>query len=324
MHNFNHIIVDGNYWARRLFATNKHLYHTVDGETIQTGLTHGFFTGLLALKRTYKGNIIVVWDRGHDRRKAIDNTYKENRKKIQTEWVDREWFNNHLKILLYFLKIAGIKQAYKQGEEGDDILYSLSLHLKGNKLLVTNDHDLNQAISKNTSQLVNKGGQESIWTEDRFIRVNNVTPRLYSYMMALSGCSGDGIPGVKGVGETTAFKVVKALPHLVSVISGKIDAPLTDFAPRLDKFGNVAVTTIAFKRGENYSDKIGKRIQNALDKILEDPHIVYNTYRLTRLYDVWPVVMKQCKPDYDNLEMQLERAALHELSNRLDEIKELN
>ena len=110
---YDHIIIDGNFQSRRLFATHKHMKATVDGEPVHTGLTHGFVRMLCNLRREYKGRVTVVWDSGHVRRKKIDGRYKE--KRSRKHWDDYDLFIEHMKLLKWFLSLVGVRQARKKG-----------------------------------------------------------------------------------------------------------------------------------------------------------------------------------------------------------------
>ena len=148
---YDYILVDGNYYARRMFAVHKNLYYKKDGVKYYTGLAHGFLSQLCSLKRDYEGKVIVVWDRGIDRRKKIDASYKQKRRekfiKDPKKELEQKLYVKHFKFLKWILKYVPVKEMWADGEEGDDILSTLCQRLKGNKLVASNDHDMYQVIS---------------------------------------------------------------------------------------------------------------------------------------------------------------------------------
>lgn len=307
---FDQIIVDGNYWARKFFAVHNELCSNVDGNLVYTGLTHGMLLGLCSLKDEYEGTITVVWDRGHDRRKAIDPNYKSNRKKIDDQ-VDIDRFKDHMRTLKFFLKLIGIRQAYKSGEEGDDIVYTLCEHTEGKKLIVSNDHDFYQALGDGVYQLLSKRDGEILYSTRRLERDTGLTPAMYTHVMSVMGCSGDGVPGIKGIGIKVASDFVKDWPKLVPAILEEDDMSLSEWNPRCTKSNKVIEATEYFEEGEKGP---GKKL---LD-VLGNPWTVRQTNELIRLYDVHPVTFTRNKLDEDQLELQLERCELHECEGRFD------
>ena len=318
--NFEHIFVDGNYVARKMFAVNKMLHASVDGREVQTGLTHGFLLQLIYLKEEHKGRIIVVWDRGHDRRCAIDPSYKSERRAKGDEWDERESFEEHRKVLNVFLRLLGVRQAYKQGEEGDDILYTLARRFEGKRLMVTNDHDLYQALGDGVYQLLAKKDGYVLYSARRLEREQGVTPEEFTLAMGVAGCSGDGIKGIPGVGMKTAIDLVKRFPGLVPAVinwhNENTEENPAEYCPQVDSKNKVKVATDYFEVGDKGP---GKKVTN----IVTNPELVCLTYQLISLYDVWPVTFNKPRLDVDGLLLQLERCELHELSGRMRTLKRL-
>lgn len=315
---YDQILIDGNFYARRMFAVHKHLSASVDGETFYTGLTHGVLTQLIRLKRNYDGKIIVVWDAGIARRRAIDRDYK--RKRHSQEWDELDLFMEHKKILAYFLKLIGVRQAWKQGEEGDDVLHTLAQHFSGTSLIVSNDHDMYQAVTEDTHMLASKKDVDSLWTPRRILKSFGVTPEGYAHSMCLSGCVGDQVAGIPGVGVKTALAVCSRWPMLVPVLLGhgvKEGLSLADWLPETGKGNLVTQGTKAFEEGDKGPDK-------RLMKILESAPVVEKTGKLTRLYDVWPVTFKKRRKfNRVLIEDHLERCEMHELTGKLGKLQEL-
>ncbi len=228
---FDRILIDGNYWTRKFFAVHKELLARVDGRIVRTGLTHGFLLGLANLKDEYKGTVIVCWDSGHTRRRKIDPEYKAERRDKKEDWDEAELYAEHLSVLRFYLKLTGVRQAQKPGEEGDDILYTLAKRSEGKALIVSNDHDLHQALGYGVYQLLSKRDGETLLSARRLERDQGLRPEQYGHAMAISGCSGDGVPGVPGVGIKTASQWVKQWPQLVPALLGEDETPLSDWLP---------------------------------------------------------------------------------------------
>lgn len=97
---------------------------------------------------------------------------------------------------------------WEDGFEADDVLASLVLHSlrEGDEaVIVSSDHDLYQLID---------GSRVSLWLphkKERYDAVNlydqyRIRPAYWPQVMALAGCSGDGVVGMTGVGIKTAIK----------------------------------------------------------------------------------------------------------------------
>lgn len=153
----------------------------------------------------------VAWtfDRGCDKRREIFSQYKRNRHKDQSP-EERQAFSN-LRKQLYrlrtrYLPEIGFKNVLSQdGYEADDIIASVCDNLpKGEEaIIVSSDEDLFQLLGPRVCMWLLKG---KIVTADSFTRQWGICPAKWPDVKALAGCRGDGVIGIKGVGEKTAVK----------------------------------------------------------------------------------------------------------------------
>lgn len=203
MDTYDHILIDGNNLAYRIFATHKELNVSVPPETLWTGLTHGFLLFLCKLKRRYEGRICLCWDGGNHRRKALFPEYKANRKR---DWDAKELFDKHLKELKPALKLCGVRQYRKQFEECDDAIFTLVQRKKGLILIVSNDHDFYRLIDEQVHQLTAK---EIILDPVSLKAKVGATAKEYGEAMCLAGDPTDGIPGIRGIGIKKALKAIR-------------------------------------------------------------------------------------------------------------------
>ncbi|MBR2634100.1 MAG: DNA polymerase I [Clostridia bacterium] len=138
-------------------------------------------------------------------RHKFDEAYKATRKPMPEE----------LRLQLPYLRRAtealGVHSVAAEGFEADDILGTLSqsAEREGNRaVLVTGDRDSYQLVSEGTKLiLVGTNKDEEITPEvlrERF----GLTPRQLIDVKALAGDSSDNIPGVRGIGEKTAVKLI--------------------------------------------------------------------------------------------------------------------
>lgn len=317
---FDWALVDGNYIARKMFHVHSELGAKVDGKWVHTGLAHGYLLQLIQLREEYADKIIVAWDAGIDRRRTLDPAYKLKRREKGSEWEDKELFEAHLMVAKWFLRLVGVRQVKKGGEEGDDILFTLANHLQGTRLIVSNDHDMYQALRENVFQLLSKKDGNVVMSARRLERETGLTPEGWGWVMALAGCSGDEIAGIPGVGLGTATEFVKQWPNLVPAILGQDpDHIPADWLPTVNGKNVVQPggETCYFPFGDKGP---GKRLLDCL----KNPKVVDLTYNLTRLYDVWPVQFFKPPLDSERLQLELERHELQEVLSRFDTLQELS
>lgn len=113
----------------------------------------------------------------------------------------------------------------QEGYEADDILGSLSAAAEKEGILpviVSGDRDLLQIASKSVKVRIpkTKGGRTE--TEDYYaadvVEKYGVTPLEFIDVKALMGDASDNIPGVPGIGEKTATKIIQQYHNLESAI----------------------------------------------------------------------------------------------------------
>ncbi|MEO6913771.1 MAG: DNA polymerase I [Candidatus Baltobacteraceae bacterium] len=119
-------------------------------------------------------------------------------------------------------KIPIIEQT---GQEADDVIATLARHATAAKqrtLVVTGDLDLLQVVNQNVTVLVTRRGITDLGRYDpaavreRF----DLEPEQLTDYRGLKGDPSDNLPGIPGIGEKTAIKLIKA--------AGSLDALLAD------------------------------------------------------------------------------------------------
>jgi len=150
--------------------------------------------------------------------------YKVRPKDPETE---REFYDGFF-LATNFLYKAGFLQIRTKTFEADDLLHFFTHRIYPNDkcIVLTNDHDLKQVINNSTS-LLEIGKNFGLTTKQDFIKQYGIPPFKYREVLALSGCSTDSVPGIPGIGEDTAIKLIKnygSLKNLLnSIESGKTE-----------------------------------------------------------------------------------------------------
>lgn len=110
------------------------------------------------------------------------------------------------------------------GFEADDIIGTLAKYAqeKGIEVyIVSGDKDILQLADKNIKVCITKKGvsEKEVYDYDRMVSEFGVTPNQFIDVKGLMGDKSDNIPGVPGVGEKTAFKLIKTYGSMENVLN---------------------------------------------------------------------------------------------------------
>ncbi|MBT3319756.1 MAG: DNA polymerase I [Clostridia bacterium] len=226
------MVVDGNSLMYRAFfamppLTNKH--------SEPVGAIYGFFSMLIsALDSLAPESLAIAFDmKGKTFRHDIYEQYKGTRKPMPDELIPQ------FPVLKKALNGMGIKTLQSAGYEADDILGAMSLLAAGNDMtsvLVTGDKDIYQLVSDSCSVLMTrKGVSESLYVdESKLDELYSLSPSQIVDLKGFMGDSSDNIPGVPGVGEKTALKLLHEYKDMDGVYAhideqkGKLREKLAD------------------------------------------------------------------------------------------------
>ena len=204
----NLIIIDGNSIVNRAYYGVRPL-STKSG--IPTNAIYGFMNIMLKYIDEYQPDYLcVAFDlKAPTFRHKMYDAYKAQRKGMPDDLAEQM---PHLKEILSAMNIL---QLSLEGYEADDIIGTVSRICDENGIkcgIVTGDKDDLQLASGNTSVLLTTTRMGQTTTEalddkgvfDKY----GVTPEEFIAVKALMGDSSDNIPGVKGIGEKTAFDLL--------------------------------------------------------------------------------------------------------------------
>ncbi len=213
----NLLVVDGNSILNRAFYGIRPL-STKDG--IPTNAVYGFITILKKHMDALKPDYAVCAFDMHAptfRHKYYEG-YKATRHAtpedllLQMPWAHR------------VAEALGFCVIELEGYEADDIIGTVcdAADCKGDihSFALTGDRDSLQLITDRTSVILVKTKEDIIYTPEKFTEEYGVTPHEYIDVKALMGDSSDNIPGVKGIGEKTAFKLIAENKSLEGVFGG--------------------------------------------------------------------------------------------------------
>ena len=202
------LVVDGNSIVNRAFYAIK-LLSTKDGQF--TNAIYGFMNILLKLEEECEpDSVAIAFDlKAPTFRHKMYDEYKAGRKGMPPELASQ------LPILKKLLSSLGYTLVEKEGFEADDILGTLSAHVKGDDrcFVATGDRDSLQLVSGNTVVMLasTKMGkpQTVVYDKEKLMEEYGVAPEGMIEIKALMGDSSDNIPGVAGIGQKTAGDLIK-------------------------------------------------------------------------------------------------------------------
>lgn len=214
------LILDSNSLMNKAFFALPRMT-TMEG--LNTNAIVGFLNMFLKLKEEYENPyIIATFDKSKTTfRNEAYKDYKANRKGMLDEL--REQFP-HIKNILRLMEIPVVEI---EGFEADDIIGTLTKKYENEYdiTVVTGDKDALQLASKNTKIMISKKGvqEREIYDENAVKEALGVTPKEYIDVKALMGDASDNIPGVSGIGEKTAFKLIiehKSIENIYENLEG--------------------------------------------------------------------------------------------------------
>lgn len=202
------LLIDGHSQAYRAFFGMKTPLSTREGEP--TGAVYGFARKLLSTLKEYKPeSVAVAFDTGDTWRHAEFPEYKATRDAMPDE------MRTQMVRIEQLLTAFNIPILTFQNYEADDILGTLAQAAAAqgfDVLVMTGDRDMFQLVDSKVKVLYTSGGPNPVTSIYGLAEVHaryGLTPAQFIDFKALTGDSSDNIPGVPGIGEKTATKLLQ-------------------------------------------------------------------------------------------------------------------
>ncbi|WP_203246675.1 DNA polymerase I [Sporosarcina beigongshangi] len=215
------VLLDGNSLAYRAFFALPLL---TNDNGIHTNAVYGFTMMLQNILADEKPtHILVAWDAGKTTfRHSTYGEYKGGRQKTPPE------LSEQFPYLRKLLEAYQIPQYELDQYEADDIIGTLSKTGDADQaevVVISGDKDLTQLASGHTTVYITRKGMTDIekYTPDHVREKYGIEPHQIIDMKGLMGDASDNIPGVPGVGEKTALKLLKEYGSVENVYKS-IDA----------------------------------------------------------------------------------------------------
>jgi DNA polymerase-1 len=219
-------LIDGHALAYRAYfamLTTGSRFQTTSGEP--TAATFGFTNILMSILEKDKPDYLAVaFDTGKTFRNDRYPEYKATRAKMPDDLIVQ------VERIRQVVDAFNIPRLEKEGFEADDVLGSVARQAAEKGLgvkIVTGDRDLLQLVDERI--VVNLAGGKLSEAQDFFaedvVKKMGVKPSQVVDLKALIGDTSDNIPGVKGIGEKTAGKLLEQYPTLDDIYAHMGEIP---------------------------------------------------------------------------------------------------
>jgi DNA polymerase I len=210
------LILDSHSLMNRAFYALPPL---TNAEGLHTNAIFGFTNMLFKMKEEIKPDYIVAtFDRKAPTFRHVEYTeYKAGRKRMPDE------LSEQFPVVKELLELMAINIFEIDGFEADDLIGTLSSFAEEKDIevyIVTGDRDALQLASDKTKVVITKKGmsEKEIFDRKRMEEEFGVTPSQFIDVKGLMGDSSDNIPGVPGIGEKTAYKLIQTYGSVEKVL----------------------------------------------------------------------------------------------------------
>ncbi|MGH2681116.1 MAG: DNA polymerase I [Actinomycetota bacterium] len=309
-------ILDGHSLAYRAFFALPSTLATTTGQV--TNAVYGFTSMLIKLLAEEQPDLIAVaFDVGKPTaRLAMDADYKAGRRETPED------FRPQLGLIQEVVTSLRIPMLLVTDHEADDAIGTLAVRAAEQGIeatIVTADRDFFQLVRPDIRVLFNRRGISDIALMDeaaveaRF----GLPPSKYLEYVALKGDTSDNIPGVPGVGEKTATKLVQEFGSVEELLArtGELKGRLKDnieaAGERLALNKNLAriVTDV------DLDIEPGDALMGEWD--VEEVRRLFTSLEFRSLFDRLMELAREVKPKVEVAELDLRRVAPHELAGLL-------
>lgn len=269
------VIIDGNSLLNRAYYAIQRPMITADG--MYTQGIYGFINMLNKILADYSPEYIsVAFDRKAPTFRHVEYAeYKAGRKKMPPELAMQ------FPVLKEVLDAMNINMLEIDGFEADDIIGTVAAEAEKahlTPLIITGDKDALQLVTDVTKVIFTKRGISEFEVYDRsaMLEKYGLTPQQFIDLKGLMGDSSDNIPGIPGVGEKTATKLLHEYGSVENLIASVDSMKKSKLKEKIEENAPLAVMS---KRLATINTAVPIEIDFDSMK-LEEP----DTHRLIEIY----------------------------------------
>ncbi len=271
------LAIDGNSIINRAFYGIRPL---TNKEGLHTNAIYGMITIIMKQIETIKPDYCAVaFDvKKPTFRHEFYTEYKAGRHATPEELLEQFPYAKEC------LKALGMNILELGGYEADDILGTLAKMAEREDCeayVLTGDRDSLQLISDKTTVLLATTGDTVVYDRNAFVEKYGISPDQFVDVKALMGDSSDNIPGVAGIGEKTALKLISEYETLDKLYDALPNEP---FSPSVNK------------------------------KLAEGRDSAYMSQRLAKIFCEVPVISSLCEIE----KHEIDKSSAKEIFERLN------
>jgi len=199
------LLIDTFNFLHRAYHALPPSFRDANGEP--TNAVYGVTSMLINMLTQVKPDYLVAALDGEKPTFRVGDftSYKAHRKPMEDS------LSSQIPKTLDMLSAFGVRQVLVEGYEADDVIATLALNFSGkvDVIIASNDRDLWQLAGKNVMLMVpdKKGKLEWVGKDEVSARLGFAPDKIADYK-GLRGDPSDNIPGVYGIGEKTAVKLI--------------------------------------------------------------------------------------------------------------------
>ncbi|REE57583.1 5'-3' exonuclease [Paenibacillus taihuensis] len=213
------LLVDGMaILFRAFYATSYTGYIRKTKAGLPTNAVYGFIQYFFDAINTFKPtHVVCCWDMGSKTfRTEQFADYKGNRGEAPLELIPQ------FDLVKEVTEAMGIQNIGVVGFEADDCLGTLASQLSTDSevFILTGDHDMLQLVSETVKVVIMKKGKlnYAVYDPAVLLEEKQLTPPQVIDLKGFMGDTSDNYPGVKGIGEKTALKLIQEYQSIEGVL----------------------------------------------------------------------------------------------------------
>ncbi len=233
-------IIDGNSLINRAYYAMRNPMITKDG--IFTQGIFGFINMMERIKKDYEPKYMVIaFDlKAPTFRHKVYDAYKAGRKQMPPELAMQ------IPVLKDVLRAMNIKQMEMEGFEADDLIGTIAVAAEEHGLepyIITGDKDELQLATDITRIILTRKGVSEFEMYDKQVMIDKYgfTPTQFIDFKGLMGDQSDNIPGIPGVGEKTATRLILEYGSVENLIANVDDVKPKGVKAKVEEYAQLAM-----------------------------------------------------------------------------------